>query len=458
MLLFGVCLACYLHPVAGYFDRFMYETIVLGKSKPIEVVYDIVRHENPRAEASSILDSPQHLREVEPLYAIRPLYLELVRCLTFVLPVGKAIDLVSAGLILCRRHRSNRVDGPATAGGPSDVRVSLAGISPDRRAGRFVCLVPDCRTLADQSLSSNNDRIVAPEFALSYRTSRLPGLRCSLSDGLLIVFFLCQPDKTNLLDPNHFVAEVYRRMSLRHAARKSRPNWEETERDQTVLTAAHQYAPYLPVDKMARILDIGFGSGWFLAACLKLGYQNLFGADFGIQHKDYIRDWASDRIAISEIRSNVGEFLSDKKEQFDFIHMSHVIEHIPKHSLFWVVDSLFWALRRGGTLLLRTPNMEGPCANSSLYVTLAHEYGFAGSNLVSLLDICGFDEVRLLNFQEHSPTFKQRFGSLLRWPFLKEARIRHRLFGVNHGGEFGPELIVIGKRGEWPPYFDPQYR
>jgi len=102
--------------------------------------------------------------------------------------------------------------------------------------------------------------------------------------------------------------------------------------------------------------------------------------------------------------------------------------------------------------------MEGPCANSSLYVTLSHEYGFAGSNLISLLDICGFDNVQLLNFDEPHPTIKQRLGGILRWPFLKTSGIRHRLFGVNHGGQFGTELIVMGKRGEWPPFFDRQYR
>jgi hypothetical protein len=102
--------------------------------------------------------------------------------------------------------------------------------------------------------------------------------------------------------------------------------------------------------------------------------------------------------------------------------------------------------------------MEGPCANSSLYVTLAHEYGFAGSNLVSLLDICGFDDVRLVNFQVHAPTLKQGLGNLLRWPILQQSKLRHRLFGVNHGGQFGAELIVTGKRGAWPPYFDRRYQ
>jgi hypothetical protein len=29
------------------------------------------------------------------------------------------------------------------------------------------------------------------------------------------------------MDPNAFIAEVYRRMSLRHAAEKRRPSWSE---------------------------------------------------------------------------------------------------------------------------------------------------------------------------------------------------------------------------------------
>jgi 2-polyprenyl-3-methyl-5-hydroxy-6-metoxy-1,4-benzoquinol methylase len=260
------------------------------------------------------------------------------------------------------------------------------------------------------------------------------------------------------MDSHAFIAEVYRRMSQRHWAEKHCPTWTETEKDATVLKAMQEYAPYLPSDKAARILDIGFGSGWFLAACLKLDYRNLQGADFGIAHKSYVRDWAPDRITLHEIRENIGEFLSDKKEQYDFIHMSHVIEHIPKYSLLWLVDALYQALQRGGTLLLRTPNMEGPCANSSLYATLAHEYGFAGSNLISLLDICGFDDVRLVPFHAHGPSLRQRFGDFLRWPILQQSKLRHRLFGVNSGGQFGAELIAVARRGDWPPYFDRKYQ
>jgi len=260
------------------------------------------------------------------------------------------------------------------------------------------------------------------------------------------------------VDPNAFIAEIYRRMSARHAAGNAHPTWQEIENQPMVLNAAHQYAPYLPKDRTAPILDIGFGGGWFVAACLKLGYEKIYGADFGIARKQHVRDWAPDRVVLLDISNDIGEFLSDKQEQFDFIHMSHVIEHVPKYSLLWVVDSLYRALRSGGSVLLRTPNMEGPCANSTFYVTLSHEYGFAGSNLVSLLDICGFDDVRLINFRDRAPSLKQRAGQLLRWPILRQSQLRHRLFGVNQGGQFGAELIVTGKRGSWPPYFDPRFK
>ncbi len=260
------------------------------------------------------------------------------------------------------------------------------------------------------------------------------------------------------MEPNAFVAEVYRRMSLRHSSERPKPTFAEIQNDARVLLAVSEYAPLLPNRKDAAILDIGFGGGWFIAACIKLGYSSISGADFGIANKAHVRDWAQGAITLHEIERDIGDFLSDRPEQYDFIHMSHVIEHIPKYSLLWVVDAIYRALRPGGVLLLRTPNMEGPTPNSSLYVTLAHEYGFAGSNLKSLLDICGFDDITFHNPPPHRPSLKQRLGSALRWPLLTQNKLRHRLFGVNQGGQFGTELIVTARRGEVKPMFDPKYR
>ena len=246
-----------------------------------------------------------------------------------------------------------------------------------------------------------------------------------------------------------FVAEVYRRMSLRMADTRRLP--PTTERIDEV---AKEYGNVLPSNKDAAILDIGFGDGWFMAACLKLGYINVSGAEFAPENKPYLKDW---NVSLYKIESEIGEFLAKHPGEYDFIHMSHVIEHIPKYSLLWIADALYQALKMGGTLFLRTPNMEGPCANSSYYVTLAHEYGFSGSNLRSLLSVGGFDDIRL-----HAPPppkgLRQQLGALMRWPFIQESRIRNRLCGVNYGGQFGAELIATGRRGDFPCLFDEKYR
>jgi SAM-dependent methyltransferase len=251
------------------------------------------------------------------------------------------------------------------------------------------------------------------------------------------------------MDPHMFVAEVYRRMSLRNVNTKYPPPAR-----QRIDQVAEEYRHFLPGNKDAAVLDIGFGDGCFMAACLQLGYTKISGADFAPENKPYLREW---NVTLHRIESEIGEFLAKHPGEYDFIHLSHVIEHIPKYSLLWIVDALYQALKKGGTLFLRTPNMEGPCANSCYYVTLAHEYGFSGSNLRSLLFNCGFDDIR-----PHAPSspkrLRQQFGALLRWPFIQESRIRHRLFGVNVGGNFGSELIVTGRRGDFPPFFDEKYR
>lgn len=95
LFLASLALICYRRPIPDDFDRYIYEAIVLGKSQPVPLVYEHVKHESPRAESSSILDSPQHLKELEPLYAIRPLYLKLISLLSTLLPIQQAINLIS---------------------------------------------------------------------------------------------------------------------------------------------------------------------------------------------------------------------------------------------------------------------------------------------------------------------------------------------------------------------------
>ena len=93
----AVCLFCYLHPLPDDFDRYMYEAAVRLRHEPADNVYSLLKHGNPRAESSSILDSPDHMLKLQPLYAIRPAYIWLIALISGTgLPIQSAINLISA--------------------------------------------------------------------------------------------------------------------------------------------------------------------------------------------------------------------------------------------------------------------------------------------------------------------------------------------------------------------------
>ena len=92
---FCVSLACYLRSVDNL-DRFVYDALIRGRNQSVEATYRIVKHESPRAEASSVLDSAEHLGQLEPLYAIRPLYIECLSGLSSGLGPQTSISALSA--------------------------------------------------------------------------------------------------------------------------------------------------------------------------------------------------------------------------------------------------------------------------------------------------------------------------------------------------------------------------
>lgn len=95
-LALGLAVVCYLRPSSDDFDRYVYESLIRSARQPINDIYRIVKHESPRAEASSVLDSPAHLAQLGPLYAIRPLYLRIVGIAALKLSPQQAINFVSA--------------------------------------------------------------------------------------------------------------------------------------------------------------------------------------------------------------------------------------------------------------------------------------------------------------------------------------------------------------------------
>lgn len=89
--------ACYRQPIADEFDRWMYDAVVrtnLGQS--MEHVFDIVKHSSPRIEQSSAVGSAGQLGIIEPMFAIKVIYVEVVTVMAKAgIAIERSISLVS---------------------------------------------------------------------------------------------------------------------------------------------------------------------------------------------------------------------------------------------------------------------------------------------------------------------------------------------------------------------------
>ncbi|AWK90253.1 class I SAM-dependent methyltransferase [Azospirillum thermophilum] len=97
-----------------------------------------------------------------------------------------------------------------------------------------------------------------------------------------------------------------------------------------------------------RLLDIGCGAGWFLAAALEAGAL-AFGTDYSIAN----RTEAARRTGVPIFDQNLDRL---PERDFDIVTLFDVIEHVPEPLPFLrQVDRL---LRPGGLLLVYTPNAD----------------------------------------------------------------------------------------------------
>ena len=260
------------------------------------------------------------------------------------------------------------------------------------------------------------------------------------------------------MEPNKFIAEVYRRMDMGDSGHPDSIDPDFFLNNKYTKAAVKDYQKVLPEKKDTKILDIGFGWGQFSAACIHLGYENIHCADFGAKHKLLkVRKEFPQIKGVYDIESTVGDFLGDSDEKFDFIHLSHVIEHIPKHSLLYLVDSIYKSLNRDGIFFARTPNMLGLISLHGLFCTLGHEYGFTEYNLSSLLKICGFEMIQFYKFKPDQ-SLKQKSANILRKLFYLKENLKYRLFLGAYPQEIGNELIVSGTRKDKPELFDKKFK
>lgn len=163
----------------------------------------------------------------------------------------------------------------------------------------------------------------------------------------------------------------------------------------------HRVRFFRRIKRKGRILDIGCGYGYFLAACRNYGYD-VHGLD--------ISAWASQH-ATNNLGLSITVAEMDEAElppqSFDVITMWHFLEHTPdpRKAILRAKD---W-LKKDGILIVDVPNHEGTDARKNWKDWVGwslpyHFYHFTPQTLTMLLGMYGFRVVKAKDY--HSGTVK----------------------------------------------------
>lgn len=150
----------------------------------------------------------------------------------------------------------------------------------------------------------------------------------------------------------------------------------------------------LPPEREAAILDIGCGLGQMLHSLRAEGYVDLAGIDVSSEAVSACMTKGLDVIKIESI----ADYCRTACKQYDFIVMSHVIEHIAKDEIIETLRLIrSRLLRDGGHLVVMTPNAQSHTGCYWAYEDFTHTTIFTAGSLFFVLKSAGFQQVEFID-------------------------------------------------------------
>jgi cyclopropane fatty-acyl-phospholipid synthase-like methyltransferase len=203
----------------------------------------------------------------------------------------------------------------------------------------------------------------------------------------------------------------------------------------------YYFGKILPVDKQAKILEIGCGDGAFIYFLQKQGYANVKGIDVSAEQ---IALGAS--LGISNLKVEDALVALSNEEGYDLIIARDVIEHFTRQEAFELLANVNKALVSGGKFMMQVPNGEGIFHTSIYYGDFTHELAFTASSARQLFLNTGFKACSCYPIGPAPHTLKGAIRKFL-WSLLV---VYHRFWkmvatGSGHG-IFTSNLIAVGEK------------
>ena len=153
------------------------------------------------------------------------------------------------------------------------------------------------------------------------------------------------------------------------------------------------YLKAVLTDSKARILDFGCGFGQMISALKLNKFENVEGADIDASAIKFLREHD---IAVHDLTSEL-DFYDTHQGGFDYVIMSHVLEHFPKSEIITQLQRLKNILKPGGALIVMVPNAQSNTGCYWAYEDFTHHLLFTSGSLYYVLKASGFSSVEFLD-------------------------------------------------------------
>ena len=156
------------------------------------------------------------------------------------------------------------------------------------------------------------------------------------------------------------------------------------------------------------MLELGCGTGRFLAYLAHKGVAEFSGLDHDANLQTHIPEAARDHFQVADI----WDYLEKAEQSFDRIALFDVLEHFDASEAAKLMSGLRGVLKPGGRILVRVPNMGSPWGLQYQYGDLTHKTGYNPSSMRQLAAACGL-QVREVRPHKEGSRNRQRLDSLV---------------------------------------------
>jgi cyclopropane fatty-acyl-phospholipid synthase-like methyltransferase len=159
------------------------------------------------------------------------------------------------------------------------------------------------------------------------------------------------------------------------------------------------------------VLEIGCGTGLFLAYLHEKGIRNMIGIDQDAALRDIVPGDVRDAFVVDDAES----FISSAVEQgtdFDRIALFDVLEHFDADAGRKLLADLKGLLRQGGRIIIKVPNAGSPWGQQFQYGDLTHKTAYTPESMKQQAIAAGFTCVKTYPHRLGSPA-RQRWERVL---------------------------------------------